>query len=92
MAEKVYILGAGIVGICSALSLLERGYAVELIDRSAPGSGASSGNAGVVSPWSCIPQSMPGVWKKIPTWLLKSDGPLTVRWGYLPAVVPWLQL
>ena len=89
MAEKVHILGAGIVGICSALSLLERGYAVELIDRSAPGSGASSGNAGVVSPWSCIPQSMPGVWKKIPAWLLKSDGPLTVRWRYLPAVVPW---
>ena len=35
-ASEVTILGAGIVGICSALSLLERGITVRLIDRAGP--------------------------------------------------------
>ena len=88
--EKVHVLGAGIVGICTALSLLEKGFAVELIDRNDPASGASYGNAGVISPWSCIPQSMPGLWKQVPKWLLDPDGPLSLRLSYAPRMVPWL--
>ena len=33
MAERVTIIGAGIVGICTAISLIERGVSVLLIDR-----------------------------------------------------------
>lgn len=86
----VHVLGAGIVGICTAISLAEKGWSVELIDRNDPASGASHGNAGVISPWSCIPQSMPGLWKQVPGWLLKPDGPLSLRWSYLPRMLPWL--
>lgn len=86
----VHVLGAGIVGICTALSLLEKGFSVELIDRDAPASGASHGNAGVVSPWSCVPQAMPGLWKQVPKWLLDPEGPLSVRWSYAPRMLPWL--
>ncbi len=89
MAERVIIVGAGIVGICSALSLLEKGMSVELIDRDLPASGASHGNAGVVSPWSCVPQSMPGIWRKVPGWLLDPEGPISLRWSYLPRLLPW---
>jgi len=46
----VVMLGAGIVGICTALSLLDRGVPVTLIDKGAPGQETSLGNAGVVSP------------------------------------------
>ncbi len=88
---KVLVLGAGIVGICTALSLLEKGLSVELIDRNDPASGASHGNAGVISPWSCIPQSMPGLWKQVPKWLLDPKGPLNVRWSYAPRMLPWLR-
>jgi len=88
--EKVVIIGAGIVGICTALSLLEKGFAVELIDRADPASGASHGNAGVISPWSCVPQSMPGVWRNVPKWLLQKEGPLAIRWGYAPRLLPWI--
>ena len=86
---NVTIVGAGAVGISSALSLLELGHTVELIDRDPPASGASHGNAGVVSPWTCVPQSMPGQWKSVPKWLLDPEGPLTVRWSYLPRFAPW---
>lgn len=87
--QETTIVGAGIVGICCALSLLERGAKVRLIDRDAPGLGASMGNAGVVSPWSSVPQSMPGLWKKVPQMLFDPNGPLRVRPRYLPRFLPW---
>ena len=85
----VTVLGAGIVGICCALSLIERGQTVTLVDRGAPGQATSAGNAGIISPWSVIPQSMPGMWKKVPGWLLDPEGPLTVKPSYLPRLAPW---
>ena len=83
------ILGAGIVGICCALSVQEKGLSVTLVDRHGPGEGASYGNAGVISPWSCVPQCLPGTWKKVPGWLLDPKGPVRVRLRDLPAVLPW---
>ncbi|MDC1214908.1 FAD-dependent oxidoreductase, partial [Rhodospirillales bacterium] len=89
MAKKVTIIGSGIVGICSALSLLEKGFEVEMIDRNPPAEGASSGNAGVISPWTCIPQSMPGIWKNVPKWIVDPEGPISIRPGYLLKFMPW---
>ena len=89
MSKDVTIIGAGAVGIASALSILEAGQTVELIDRDEPASGASHGNAGVISPWTCVPQSMPGLWKSVPKWLMDPEGPLSVRWSYLPKFLPW---
>src|SRR6056297_3073021 len=85
----VTILGGGAVGICTALELVQRGIPVRLIDRDAPGQGASSGIAGVISPFSVVPQSMPGVWKKAPGWLLDPLGPVAVRARHLPRFLPW---
>ena len=84
------IVGAGIVGICSALSLQERGLAVTLIDPNPPAEAASYGNAGVLSTWSCVPQSMPGLWKNVPQWLFDPEGPVALRWAYLPKFLPWM--
>ena len=89
MAERAVIVGAGIVGICTAISLLEKGFDVLLIDRNEPAEGASHGNAGVVSPWTCVPQSMPGVWRSIPKWLFDPEGPIALKWSYLPKFIPW---
>jgi D-amino-acid dehydrogenase len=33
---------------------------------------------------------MPGVAAKVPGWLLDAEGPLTIRWRYLPEIAPWL--
>ena len=88
-SKEVVILGAGIVGVCCALSLQEKGYAVTLVDRQPPGEATSYGNAGVISPWSCVPQCMPGTLQQIPGWLLNSDGPVSIRWRDLPTTIPW---
>jgi D-amino-acid dehydrogenase len=88
-AGRATIVGSGIVGICAALSLLEKGFTVEIIDRDKPAEGASHGNAGVISPWTCVPQSLPGLWASIPKWLLDAEGPASIRWGYLLPLLPW---
>lgn len=85
----VTVVGAGIVGICCTLSLLERGKSVRLVDKTGPMAGASYGNAGVISPWSCVPHSLPGMWRNIPGWLLDPLGPLSIRPAYLPRFLPW---
>lgn len=86
---QVTILGAGIVGVCCALSALERGLSVTIVDRLGPGEATSYGNAGVISPWSCVPQCMPGVWKSVPGWLLDPAGPVKLNWRDLHRVLPW---
>jgi D-amino-acid dehydrogenase len=86
----VIVIGAGIIGACAAAYLQREGHAVTLIDHDDPGAGASSGNGGMLSGSSIIPVGMPGVALKVPGWLMDSEGPLTIRWSYLPALAPWL--
>ncbi|MGH1427379.1 MAG: NAD(P)/FAD-dependent oxidoreductase [Arenicella sp.] len=88
-SKEVTIIGSGIIGICCALSLLKRGITVRLIEKSSIEEAASFGNAGVVSPWSCIPQSVPGIWKKVPGMLLDADGPLNIHPLHALKFLPW---
>ena len=46
---RVIVVGAGIVGLCVAWHLARGGAEVLVLDGEAPGSGASSGNAGAIS-------------------------------------------
>ncbi|RBL65580.1 amino acid dehydrogenase, partial [Pseudomonas sp. MWU13-2625] len=45
---QTLVLGAGIVGVSSALHLQARGRQVVLLDRQPPGNGTSNGNAGLI--------------------------------------------
>ncbi|ANN71711.1 NAD(P)/FAD-dependent oxidoreductase [Bordetella bronchialis] len=87
---QITIIGAGIVGVASALWLQRSGFSVTLIDRGAVGEGASFGNAGNISPGAVVPYTIPGVIRQAPGWLLDPEGPLVVRAGYFPKVAPWL--
>ena len=87
---KVVVIGAGIVGVSCAAYLRRDGHDVTLVEREAPGEGASKGNAGALSPGSCVPLAMPGVFGKIPGWLMDADGPLTIRPSYFLQAAPWL--
>ena len=48
MGKTVLVLGAGMVGTCTALHLQQRGADVTLIDRREPGEETSYGNAGLI--------------------------------------------
>ncbi|MGY2938371.1 D-amino-acid dehydrogenase [Bradyrhizobium sp. GM6.1] len=90
--RHVAIIGAGAVGVISAIEALREGYRVTLIDAGEPGGeqAASYGNAGWLSSHSVIPPAEPGVWKKVPGYLMDPLGPLAIRWSYLPKALPWL--
>ncbi len=84
------VIGAGIVGLATALSLQESGRQVVLIDRLLPGEGTSSGNAGIISTGAVHPESMPGMWKEIPAMTLNWMAPVRLRPSYLFEFLPWL--
>ena len=92
MTGHVAIIGAGIVGACSAVEALRHGFRVTIIDPAEPGGeqSASYGNGCWLSPMSVIPPAVPGLWKKVPKFLMDPLGPLAIRWSYFPRVAPWL--
>lgn len=83
------IIGAGIIGTAIAHELQKRGQQVVLIDRDAPGRGASFGNMASIAVTEFMPASRPSVWRQIPGWMLDPEGPVRVRPSYMPKLVPW---
>ena len=92
MTLRVAVIGAGIVGVTSAIELLRDGHEVVLIEPGDPGGeqAASYGNGAWLSPSSVVPMSMPGLWRKVPGMLRDPLGPLSIRPSYLPRLAPWL--
>lgn len=88
--RRAIVIGAGIVGVCTGLELLKRGWQVTIIDRLEPGEGCSFGNAGILAAQAVVPVGMPGTMRKAPKMLLDRDGPLVVRFRSLPKTIPWL--
>lgn len=83
------VVGAGIIGTTIAYELQRRGKQVVLIDRDSPGRGASFGNMASIAVTEFLPSSRPSVWSQIPRWLIDPEGPVRLRPGYLPRLVPW---
>lgn len=88
--KKIVVVGAGIVGVSTAIWLRREGHQVILVDREGPASGTSYGNAGVLAAGSVVPVAVPGLWRKAPGMLFDPNGPLFLRWGYLPRLIPFL--
>ncbi|MEM7692880.1 MAG: FAD-dependent oxidoreductase [Pseudomonadota bacterium] len=88
---KTVVIGAGIVGVSTALYLRRAGHDVVLVDRLGPGEGTSYGNAGVLASCSVVPVTGPGLLRKAPKMLFDRNEPLFVKWGYLPKLAPWLR-
>lgn len=88
--KTALVIGAGIIGTTCALRLARAGVRTTLIDWQEPGQGTSSGNAGSLSAESIVPIALPGMLAQVPKWLMDLQGPLHVRWRYLPRAAPWL--
>ncbi|MDO9526752.1 MAG: FAD-dependent oxidoreductase, partial [Gemmobacter sp.] len=81
---RIAIIGAGIVGVSTALWLQRAGRDVILIDKSGVAEGASFGNGGVLASCSVVPVTGPGLLKRAPRMALDPNQPLFLKWGYLP--------
>jgi D-amino-acid dehydrogenase len=87
----VVVVGAGIVGLASALHLQDRGFRVVVFDPGAPRGRASFGNAGVLSRNSIFPVAGPGVRRRLVRYGLGRDVAVRVRAGSLPRLLPWFR-
>ena len=57
--RSVIVLGAGMIGVSTALQLQRRGWSVVLLDRKPPGRETSYGNAGFIQSEAVRPYPMP---------------------------------
>ncbi|WP_439605339.1 NAD(P)/FAD-dependent oxidoreductase [Shinella sp.] len=83
------VVGAGIIGTTIAYDLQKRGRQVVLLDKGEVGRGASYGNMASIAVTEFMPASRPSIWKQIPGWMLDPEGPVRVRPGYMPKLLPW---
>jgi D-amino-acid dehydrogenase len=86
----VTIVGAGAIGMASALDLARRGVAVTVLDRGEVGGGCSYGNAGWLTPCFATPLPAPGVLTGSLRWLLDPDSPLYIKPSLSPSWVRWM--
>lgn len=84
------VVGAGVVGLSTALALQARGRTVTVLDREGPAAGASAGNAGAFAFTDILPLASPGILRKAPKWLLDPLGPLSVPPAYALRIAPWM--
>ncbi len=86
---RTVIIGAGIVGLCTAYELLQHGRDVIVLERESTLDGASAGNAGLFS-IGHAPLTKPGAsWRGL-RWMLDSQSPLWIRPSLSPALLRWL--
>ena len=86
----VVVIGAGVVGLSCAYSIRCRGLDVTVVEREAPGAGASWGNTGWITPALSTPLARPDVRGASLGWLLSRRGPLTIRPWKDPELPSWL--
>ena len=77
---KVVVMGAGILGVCSAWYLAEHGHEVTVVDRQ-PGAAleTSFANGAQISVSFCEPWASAQAPWKVAKWLWRDDAPLLFR-------------
>lgn len=86
---EVAIVGAGALGLMTALELTRRGVRPVILERGADVlAGCSAGSAGLLSPAHSAPLSTPGVVREGLRHMLRKDSPFSMR--PRPQLVPWL--
>ncbi|HEY0660478.1 MAG TPA: FAD-dependent oxidoreductase [Lysobacter sp.] len=89
-SPDVLIVGAGVIGLASALALQETGRSVRVIDSGRVGGGASHGNCGTITPSHAPPLAAPGMVATALRWMLTPDAPLYIKPRIDPALWRWL--
>jgi len=63
--KNAIVLGAGMVGVATAVHLRKRGWSVALVDRKEPGRETSYGNTGIIQSEALRPYPMPHGWREL---------------------------
>lgn len=88
--DDVLIIGAGAIGLATALALSETGRSVRVLDAGRLGGATSHGNCGTITPSHAPPLAAPGVPLRALRWMLSPQAPLYIPPRIDPALWRWL--
>ena len=86
----VIVLGAGMVGVSTALHLQKRGRSVVLVDRRGAGEETSYGNTGIIQREGVVPYPFPRSIGLMAQYALNMRTEANLHWTALPRIAPWL--
>jgi len=86
----VLIIGGGVIGVCSAYDLAQKGLQVALIEKGEIASGCSYGNGGLIVPSHAVPLASPGALGNGLRWLLDSESPFYIKPRFDMDLFHWL--
>ena len=88
---RVIVVGAGIIGVCTAYYLRRAGMDVTVVERR-PGVAqeTSFANAGVMAPSYVSPWAQPGMPAKVVAYLFRPEAPIVFRPSADPALWRWI--
>jgi D-amino-acid dehydrogenase len=87
--QPVVVVGGGIIGLCTAFALHQRGVPATVLDAGPAEHAASHVNAGWIVPTLAAPVPSPGLIATSLRWMLRSDSPLYIRPRLDPAFLRW---
>ncbi|MCF6369607.1 NAD(P)/FAD-dependent oxidoreductase [Rhizobium halophilum] len=90
MIADAIVLGAGIIGVSTALQLARRGKSVVLVDRRGPGEETSYGNAGLIQREGVVPYGFPQQFGMIFRYALNNRIDAHYHWRAIPRVTSFL--
>ncbi len=89
---RVVVVGAGIIGVCTAHALRRAGLDVTVLERrSGVAQETSFANAGVLAPGYVGPWAAPGMPRKVLSYLLRPESPVVFRPSLSPALWRWIR-
>lgn len=90
MSNDVIVLGAGMVGVSTALHLQQRGKSVALVDRRGVAEETSFGNAGIIQREGIVPYLFPREWSTILKHARNQSTEAAFQWSSLPSIASWM--
>ncbi len=88
--KNILIIGAGIVGICTSIELIKKGYNVTLMDPNEPGSQTSYGNAGVITDSSLMIINNPQLLKSLFQLIFKNQTSFRYSKSFIFSRLTWV--
>jgi D-amino-acid dehydrogenase len=77
--KHVIIVGAGVIGLCTAYYLQKSGVRVTVLDNTDGTDNCSFGNAGFFSPSHIVPLASPGIISQGLRWMMRPDSPFYIK-------------
>lgn len=88
--SDILIIGGGVIGVCAAYYLTQRGAKVTLLEQGEIANGSSYGNAGLIVPSHAIPLAASGVLTKGLAWMLNAESPFYIKPRLDADLISWL--